>query len=424
MVKILMIADDFTGALDSGVQFAGAGLNVKVVTDIGYDFRKADRQVQVLVLDTETRHVSKEEAYNIVYQITKRGRDCGIPYIYKKTDSALRGNIGAELQAVLDASGEEMLPFFPALPGMGRVTKNGIQLIDGVPVACSIFGKDPFNPVTSSYIPEIIGTQGSSPVTVIPEGAACSADAEGIVVFDAESGSTLMEAAGILLGQKKLHIMAGCAGLASVLPELLGINGTGKTEEPLLQQGFFVVCGSINPITRLQIDYAEHHGFYRKTLTAKEKLQETYWSTDEGRAGLASIIRNCQDHAWMILDTNDPDGSEETKAYAEANGIPREELRRRIPLSVGYVVQHMMEAGIHKTLMITGGDTLMGFLKRLGVGEMVPICELFAGTVLSRFTWNHMEYYLISKSGGFGGKTLLKDIAGLVEKYKEEKEVC
>ncbi|MCD8170207.1 MAG: four-carbon acid sugar kinase family protein, partial [Clostridiales bacterium] len=49
MITLLIIADDFTGALDTGVQFAAAGTVVRVVTDIRYDYRKADEGVRVLV---------------------------------------------------------------------------------------------------------------------------------------------------------------------------------------------------------------------------------------------------------------------------------------------------------------------------------------------------------------------------------------
>ena len=91
MVKLLVIADDFTGALDTGVQFAASGAETRVVTNIEYDFSRTGREVQVLVLVAETRHVKWEEAYRMVYGIAKRACESGIPYLYKKTDSALRG---------------------------------------------------------------------------------------------------------------------------------------------------------------------------------------------------------------------------------------------------------------------------------------------------------------------------------------------
>lgn len=59
MISLLMIADDFTGALDSGVQFAKAGLKVRVVTDLNYELENAGDDTQVLVFDTESRHKSR-----------------------------------------------------------------------------------------------------------------------------------------------------------------------------------------------------------------------------------------------------------------------------------------------------------------------------------------------------------------------------
>lgn len=145
MVKLLIIADDFTGALDTGVQFAGRGAETVVVTNLNFDFKSLDPKVEVLVMVTETRHLRAKEAYDIVYKIVKRALDAGISTIYKKTDSALRGNIGSELKALMDATKIRALPFVPAFPVLQRVTRKGIHYIDGIPVAESVFGKDPSN---------------------------------------------------------------------------------------------------------------------------------------------------------------------------------------------------------------------------------------------------------------------------------------
>ena len=147
MVKLLIIADDFTGALDTGVQFAARGAATRVITDPAFAFAGAEPGLQVLVLDAETRHVAPEQAYAVVRQTTERALAANVECIYKKTDSALRGNIGAELAAVMDAAGADRLPFIPAFPKTHRTTKDGVHLIDGVPVAQSVFGQDPFEPV-------------------------------------------------------------------------------------------------------------------------------------------------------------------------------------------------------------------------------------------------------------------------------------
>ena len=122
MVKLLIIADDFTGALDTGVQFAARGARTCVVTEPAYDFSRVNEDLQVLVLDAETRHLPPEAAYQVVFRAAEGALRAGFTHIYKKTDSALRGNVGAELAALLEAAGAERLAFLPALPRMNRVS--------------------------------------------------------------------------------------------------------------------------------------------------------------------------------------------------------------------------------------------------------------------------------------------------------------
>ena len=99
MIKLLVIADDFTGALDTGVQFAGKGMTTKVLNYFPEDEETLKRlQAEVLVIDAQTRHLEGQEAYRKVFDVVKRAGDAGVPYIYKKTDSGLRGNIGKEYE--------------------------------------------------------------------------------------------------------------------------------------------------------------------------------------------------------------------------------------------------------------------------------------------------------------------------------------
>lgn len=52
---------------------------------------------------------------------------------------------------------------------MGRTTREGIHYINDVPVKDSVFGKDPFEPVTCSFVPDIIHQQSNIRVEVIKE---------------------------------------------------------------------------------------------------------------------------------------------------------------------------------------------------------------------------------------------------------------
>lgn len=407
MVKLLVIADDFTGALDTGVQFAASGAETRVVTNIEYDFSRTGREVQVLVLVAETRHVKWEEAYRMVYGIAKRACESGIPYLYKKTDSALRGNIGSELKAVLDAAGKHTLHFLPAFPRMNRVTRNGIHYIDGSPVHESVFGKDPFEPVTCSYIPDMM--RGEVPVTVVESMDGWERQ-NGVMVYDASTDEELMSIGSFLKEKGELGLTAGCAGFAAVLPQLLGLSGK-RRERISLDKKLLVACGSVNPITVRQLDYAERAGMKRIRLTPEQKLEKDYLESEEGNRALEEWTKTALEEECCIFDTNDLPGCRAACEYAGSHGLSLDELRVRIADTLGRVVEHLVRAGVKSTMLLTGGDTLMGFMRHIGCDEIVPVCEMAPGTVLSQVDIDGRTYSIISKSGGFGEEKLIAELA-------------
>lgn len=413
MIRLLVIADDFTGALDTGVQFVACGAATRVVTDRETPLAQYQEACQVLVVDTETRHVSAEEAYGAVAKIGAQAAALGIPYIYKKTDSALRGNVGAELTALLDASGQEQLPFLPAFPQMGRNTVGGIHYIGEKPVAESVFGADPFDPVRHSRVADLIAEQSPAAVTSCPalaEGELPIAE-KGIWVFDASSAEDLARTGRGLLAGGKLSVMAGCAGFASVLPNLLDLGNGGPAALPELDPNFLVVCGSVNPITVAQLDRAEEAGFLRIRLTPEQKLEPDHWDSERGMQAVRELKNTLQSGDCRIIDTNDADGNKATAAWAAERGMTTEEVRQAVSRSVGTLVSRLFPEPGLGTLLITGGDTLIQCMAGMGIREIEPVCELDRGVVLSRFAYRGVTRHVISKSGGFGGEDLLLRLA-------------
>ena len=416
---LLIIADDFTGALDTGVQFAARGIKTRVV--VGADAALTHRNADVLVVDTETRHLPAAKAYEAVERLVRRAGHAGFTYLYKKTDSALRGNVGAELAALLNASGSRQLAFLPAFPQMNRVTKNGVQYIDGVPVTESPFGVDPFEPVRHAAVTELLAEQTDLPAAGFPALAANgSVPAEnGILVFDAATVDELRSTGRALLNNGGLHVLAGCAGFAAVLPELLGLGGADVTC-PTLDSRLLVICGSVNAITLAQLDKAEQAGFTRLRLTPHQKLTPDYWYSDEGQAALKNIEETLAAHPYNIIETNDEGGNEPTAKAAEVLGLTREEMRVRIAGGIGQLVGAIFASPSVGTLLLTGGDTLLQCMNSVGVHELEPICEMERGVVLARFGCNGTTRYVITKSGGFGQADLLTKLAKQIAADTEE----
>lgn len=424
MIDLFIVADDLTGALDTGVQFAARGVRTRVITDPCADLARASAGAEVLVLDAETRHLTPERAYDVVYDAVRRAAALGVRHIYKKTDSALRGNVGAELTAVLRATGARALPFLPAFPRLGRVTRDGVHYVDGVPVALSVFGRDPFEPVAESQVCRLIALQSDAPVRVLaPDtGADELRDAEGILVFDAQNNADLKTAGHCLREAGLLAAAAGCAGFGEVEQELLGFSRQAIQAAPKLSPGLTVVCGSVNPISRRQLDVAERAGFLRLYMTCAQKLTPGWFSTPDGARLIADWREHMADRPYRIIDANDAPGSPSTSAWAAERGINLEGVRLGISRAMGDLLGKLLQAGETGTLLITGGDTLLQCMARLGVQELEPVAELYPGVVLSRFTLDGMERMVISKSGGFGGESLMLELKRLIDRQNAGEE--
>lgn len=387
MIKLFIIADDFTGALDTGVQFAAHGASTRVVTRL--ECNLASEDVDVLVLDAETRHLPPTDAYWVVREAVLAAR--GVPYVYKKTDSVLRGNIGAELAAAMDARGVEGMPFIPELPSMGRVAREGIYYVDGVPVSKSPLGQDPFDPVTTSDIRALITRQTDRTVSIRELGVNTKASFSGIVAYDAETDEDLVRI-GRELGLERLHLSAGCAGFAAVLAEMLEFTGTAPNISSV-PRAFFMICGSVNPVTRVQVAKAIEAGFTR------------IWMGDESALNGPMTSR-------MILDAN-----QQIEKPAILPGGDEERLR--ILTELTSAAKGFLDRGLDATLMCVGGDTLMALMKAVGVSTLTPLCEVTKGVVLTSFDYappgsGLRTYYILSKSGGFGEPDLLRQLAGQI----------
>jgi len=145
MTRVLALADDLTGALEVGAKFAVEGIASVVTTDPALQSAEP-----VIVIDTETRHLAPDVAAAQVKRVLANGPE--LKLVYKKTDSTLRGNIAAELEAVAVFYGARVL-YAPAYPAMGRSVAAGRLYVNGVLLEETSFARDPLNPMTDSRVP-------------------------------------------------------------------------------------------------------------------------------------------------------------------------------------------------------------------------------------------------------------------------------
>ncbi|MGA7414095.1 MAG: four-carbon acid sugar kinase family protein [Bryobacteraceae bacterium] len=219
-MKLLALADDVTGALE-----VGALLQAPVLLDL--ETEPVDRSV----IDTETRHVNAQESADRILNCIRNRQP---ELIYKKTDSTLRGNIGAELAALANAYPERQLIFLPAYPAMGRTVVKGELLVHGVPVHLSDFASDPLNPVTKSTLATLFHPDVR------------------VSIVDASTDDDIARAIAVTLQIRPLPILAGPASVARGIARHFGLDSSPQ-EQIRLSPRCLIVNGSLHPVAKEQV---------------------------------------------------------------------------------------------------------------------------------------------------------------------------
>lgn len=392
MAECLVIADDFTGALDCGVLFAERGYITKVYTEYPVSIEVMQADVQVLVVTAESRHLKKEAAFERVYQTAVEGKKAGIRYFYKKTDSALRGNIGSELTAFAMALGIRELLFQPAYLAMGRTTEEGIQYIQGIPVSQSPFGKDPFEPVCCSEIADVINGQadlncisyktwkenrGNIGNTL---GQICIVLPDTLVEQDYDNPVREINK------QKWIKAAAGSGGLVPAFSSLFGYTGAMK-KDVISGRRLLIVSGSLHPMAVSQSKKLEAEGVPVSYLT---------------NASDSHIVKNIH-QAWkkdrIAVLTADPQAA--VSCFEGKAGL--ECRRAKTAERFGRLAAEILKGADRYILLVIGGDTLYEILRHLNIRDLQPLYQIEPGIVVSAANDRKGKIVsIISKAGGFG----------------------
>jgi uncharacterized protein YgbK (DUF1537 family) len=159
---IVVLADDLSGATElAGVAWA-RGLLAEVQTDF-----EPSSTAEVVAIDTDTRCRSAGEAGARMDEIAHRVLAAKPSWIYKKTDSVLRGHVRVELTALLGAVHKRRALFISANPSRGRLIQGGRYLVNGTPLDQTVFATDPEHPATSAAVRELLGREPGAAVHML-----------------------------------------------------------------------------------------------------------------------------------------------------------------------------------------------------------------------------------------------------------------
>ena len=399
VLKVGVLADDLTGAFDTGVQFRNWGFSVEVLIGEVKDSSQLGG-VDVVVVDTESRELKKEDAFWRIYRATEKLISFGTERIYKKVDSTLRGNIGSELDAVMEASKAKLAFFAPAYPTYGRTTLAGKQLVNNIPIDKTEYVNE--LGVKTSEIAAIIGAQSKRLVGVVDfekvDGGvdsitsaveALKKSGVEIVVFDVLTEKHLID---ISLAARDTRVFVGSAGFASEIPIGLGM----RTPKPILS-----VCGSTRYLSRIQVHNLHDRLGFREIGIGILKLID-------GEPTVKGEVERCVREAVAALKagvdvsiTSAPKESSvnEFVYHALMRGINDTEAKLCIEEAMGEITSTILNETEVLGLILTGGATSLKVCQKLEADRVSIVEEIEPGIPLVKLS-NGMP--AVTKAGGFG----------------------
>ena len=150
----VVLADDFSGAAEIAGIAARNGRRVEMHTHLP---KEIEDDVDVLILDTDTRLLNPVEAAQSIEAVGRMVRGWNPNRVFKKIDSVLRGPVAEEIEAALDGLGLTGAVVCSANPGKGRIIAEGRYLVQGVPLHQTVLADDPIHPATTSVVRERVG---------------------------------------------------------------------------------------------------------------------------------------------------------------------------------------------------------------------------------------------------------------------------
>ncbi len=428
---LILIADDLTGAMDTGVFLSDIYSKVSVLFDKDF-ISEESKQSDAIIIDTESRNIEPEKAYSVLKEYLLQIKDANSNIIYKKVDSTLRGNIGPELEAVLSQDDVDLLLFVPALPANGRTTLNGFHYLNGKLLTESDLASDPFSPISSAYIPEIIKEKSSIKVSKIEINEIRKGKEHilqiidniyksggKVVVADAETDDDLTLIVSAIDSTSYNVLPCGSAGLFSKIfekaPKISAYNtNIQKSDKPVV-----VISGSPAQVSKLQIEQAERQGEYILRLDDEAITSEKKNAIAElKRAGIL-IKAALKEGRNVVIDAA---GTGKRELGDKYKGKPEElkEASRKVQDSIKCILEEVIIDAEISGIMIFGGDTAINICKNLNTKALRILGEIEPLVPYGVFEGGNLNGVFVStKAGGFGSDNI---IGNAIDFFRDNKD--
>ena len=415
MQKYIVIADDLTGSNATCSLFKKIGLRaasiLKLQGDINYD-------VDVISYSTASRGLDKEEAYKKVSEAIKILKNKDVLVYNKRIDSTLRGNIGTEINAMLDNLEDDRIAVvIPSYPDSGRIVVNKTMLVNGVLLENSDAGKDPKTPIKTSCVESLIqkGIKYSStyftlsdieqPIEEIVKKIQEAIKKSRVLVFDAVNNEDIIKISKAII-HSDINIITVDPG-----PFTLYYSKELQKKNHL-EKKILMVIGSVTATTKKQIEYIlQEEDIFLVKMKVEDFFEKETCLKEIER--VISYIKKGIASYDLFLVTTSPIGDEkkaDLQKLAKNLNTTVEEISKIIANTLTEtVVKILKETEKFEGVYSSGGDitiALLEKLKAIGVEireEVIPLAAY--GRIIGG---DFPNLKLVSKGGMVGDEKTIK----------------
>ncbi|WP_336182278.1 four-carbon acid sugar kinase family protein [Fusobacterium polymorphum] len=415
MQKYIVIADDLTGSNATCSLFKKIGLRaasiLKLQGDINYD-------VDVISYSTASRGLDKEEAYKKVSEAIKILKNKDVLVYNKRIDSTLRGNIGTEINAMLDNLEDDRIAIVvPAYPDSGRIVVNKTMLVNGVLLENSDAGKDPKTPIKTSCVESLIqkGIKYSStyftlsdieqPIEEIVKKIQEAIKKSRVLIFDAVNNEDIIK-----ISKAIIH---SDIDIVTVDPGPFTLYYSKELQKKNhLEKKILMVIGSVTATTKKQIEYILQEEDIFLVKMKVEDFFEKETCLKEIERVIAYIKKGIASYDLFLVTTS-PIGDEkkaDLQKLAENLNTTVEEISKIIANTLTEtIVKILKETQKFEGIYSSGGDitiALLEKLKAIGVEIREEVIPLAAYGRLIGGDFPNLK--LVSKGGMVGDEKTIK----------------
>ena len=415
MQKYIVIADDLTGSNATCSLFKKIGLRaasiLKLQGDINYD-------VDVISYSTASRGLDKEEAYKKVSEAIKILKNKDVLVYNKRIDSTLRGNIGTEINAMLDNLEDDRIAVvIPSYPDSGRIVVNKTMLVNGVLLENSDAGKDPKTPIKTSCVESLIqkGIKYSStyftlsdieqPIEEIVKKIQEAIKKSRVLIFDAVNNEDIIKISKAII-HSDINIITVDPG-----PFTLYYSKELQKKNHL-EKKILMVIGSVTATTKKQIEYIlQEEDIFLVKMKVEDFFEKETCLKEIER--VISFIKKGIVSYDLFLVTTSPIGDEkkaDLQKLAKNLNTTVEEISKIIANTLTEtVVKILKETEKFEGVYSSGGDitiALLEKLKAIGVEireEVIPLAAY--GRIIGG---DFPNLKLVSKGGMVGDEKTIK----------------